>query len=207
MKKYFFFYITIVTICVTLFSSCKEPVTDVTLNKNELTLVPGETETLIAIVHPADASNDKVAWKSSNSEVATVDDSGMVTAVTNGKAIITVTTQDGRKKATCEVTVDFRSQWVGDWEFVVYPSTNYLGYISYGEQNNVICIKYMQQMPLISVKINECGDLVETVPRDLYIFGKFEGKYKVHFVLIDHSMGGPNFELTVDGIKKEGGNK
>ena len=64
MKKYFFFWIIIVTICITLFSACKEHVTDVTLNKQEIYLVIGETETLVATVYPADASNDKVKWKS-----------------------------------------------------------------------------------------------------------------------------------------------
>ena len=54
---------------------------------------------------PADATNQKVTWKSSNAAVATVDAAGKVTAVKAGEATITVTTEDGGKTATCKVTV------------------------------------------------------------------------------------------------------
>ena len=125
MKKYFFLWLAIVTICIALFSACKEPVTDVTLNKNELHLIIGETETLIATIQPANASNDKVTWTSNNPDVATVNDNGLVTAMDNGTATITVTSQDGNKTATCEVTVDYRSQWVGDWDFTTIDYVRY----------------------------------------------------------------------------------
>ncbi|MFR7987514.1 MAG: Ig-like domain-containing protein [Anaerotignum lactatifermentans] len=81
------------------------PVTGVTLDKAELTLEKGSTGTLEAKVEPSDATNKNVTWSSSNSEVATVDN-GVVTAVSAGEAIITVTTEDGAKTATCKVTVN-----------------------------------------------------------------------------------------------------
>ena len=79
-------------------------VESVKLNKSSLTLVEGDSETLEATISPSDATNKKVTWKSSNVAVATVED-GKVTAVKFGKATITVTTEDGGKTATCEVTV------------------------------------------------------------------------------------------------------
>ena len=82
-----------------------EPVQSVGLNKTELALEVGKTGTLEAIVEPSDATNKNVTWSSSNSEVATVDN-GVVTAVSAGEAIITVTTEDGAKTATCKVTVN-----------------------------------------------------------------------------------------------------
>lgn len=82
-----------------------EPVQSVGLNKTELALEVGKTGTLEAIVEPSDATNKNVTWSSSNSEVATVDN-GVVTAVSAGTAIITVTTEDGAKTATCKVTVN-----------------------------------------------------------------------------------------------------
>lgn len=82
-----------------------EPVQSVGLNKTELALEVGKTGTLEAIVEPSDATNKNVTWSSSNSEVATVDN-GVVTAVSAGEAIITVTTEDGGKTATCKVTVN-----------------------------------------------------------------------------------------------------
>lgn len=82
----------------------KVPVTGVKLNQTSAELAVGETLKLIPTVEPTDATNQNVRWTSSNTEVATVEN-GVVTAVKAGKAIITVTTDDGAKKATCTVTV------------------------------------------------------------------------------------------------------
>lgn len=82
-----------------------EPVQSVGLNKTELALEVGKTGTLEAKVEPSDATNKNVTWSSSNPEVATVDN-GVVTAVSAGEVIITVTTEDGAKTATCKVTVN-----------------------------------------------------------------------------------------------------
>jgi len=115
-NKFFTCLLILVTGCVLLFSSCiKEHVTGVTLNKTTLGLLPDESETLIATVYPDDATNRKVTWKSSNSQVATVTDNGLVTAVTDGNALITATTKDGKKTATCSVIVDYRNKWVGEY--------------------------------------------------------------------------------------------
>jgi transglutaminase/protease-like cytokinesis protein 3 len=75
---------------------------------SERTLTIGNSFTLTATVTPANATNQKVSWTSSNEAVATVDASGKVTAVAAGNATITVTTEDGSKKATCTVTVTAR---------------------------------------------------------------------------------------------------
>ena len=80
-------------------------VTEVTLDRTELTLTEGETETLTATVRPDNADNRKVTWSSDKTEVATVDGAGKVTAVKAGEAVVTVTTEDGGKTATCKVTV------------------------------------------------------------------------------------------------------
>lgn len=61
--------------------------------------------TLTATVAPADATNKNVAWSSSDTAVATVDDDGVVTALTIGTATITATTEDGSFTDTCEITV------------------------------------------------------------------------------------------------------
>lgn len=80
-------------------------VTGVTLDKTTAELTVGETATLTATVVPEDATNQKVTWSSDNTAVATVDETGTVTAVGEGTATITVTTEDGGKTAICEVTV------------------------------------------------------------------------------------------------------
>ena len=83
----------------------KVGVTEVTLNKTEVTLAPEATETLTATIAPSNAYVQTVAWSSSDETIATVDD-GVVTAVANGITTITVTaTDDNTKTATCTVTV------------------------------------------------------------------------------------------------------
>ena len=83
-----------------------DPVESVSLNKTETTLTEGDTETLVATVLPATAADKSVTWTSSDDTVATVDQTGKVTAVKEGTATITVTTTDGGKTATCAVTVE-----------------------------------------------------------------------------------------------------
>lgn len=80
-------------------------VTGITLDKKELKLGVGDTQRLIASVAPTTATNKKVLWTSSNEAVATVNETGVVTAKSLGAAIITATTEDGKKAATCAVTV------------------------------------------------------------------------------------------------------
>jgi hypothetical protein len=81
------------------------PVSGVGLNTNGLTLPVGEEATLHAIVEPADATNTNVTWGSSDDTVATVIN-GLVSALAEGSATITVTTVDGGFQASCEVTVE-----------------------------------------------------------------------------------------------------
>lgn len=96
---------------VVIFSSCSKDddetisVTGVSLNKTALSLTVDGTETLIATITPNNATNKNVQWGSSDKNIVTVSADGVVTAKTQGKAVITVTTEDGNKTATCEVTV------------------------------------------------------------------------------------------------------
>ncbi len=78
--------------------------TGVTLNKTSATLTVGDTLTLNATVTPSNATNKNLTWSSSNTSVASVSN-GVVTAKSAGNATITVTTADGGKTASCNVTV------------------------------------------------------------------------------------------------------
>ena len=89
---------------ITIDAQTNVPVTGVTLSQTELSLTEGNTAQLTATVKPDDATNKNVTWTSSDETVATVTD-GLVTALKEGTATITVTTEDGSKTATCVVTV------------------------------------------------------------------------------------------------------
>ena len=80
-------------------------VTGVSLGKTSLSLTEGASEKLLATVSPSNATNKSVTWSSSDDSVATVDQSGNVTAVKAGDATITVRTTDGGKTASCSVNV------------------------------------------------------------------------------------------------------
>lgn len=79
-------------------------VTGVSLSPKTLSLNPGKGGTLTATITPGNATNQNVTWESSDTKVVTVDN-GLVTAVAEGSATITVTTEDGNKTATCTVIV------------------------------------------------------------------------------------------------------
>ena len=80
-------------------------VDSVSLNKSTTALAKGKTEQLVAIVSPSDATNKNLTWSSSDPLVATVDSIGMVTAESLGETTITVSTTDGNKTDSCDVTV------------------------------------------------------------------------------------------------------
>lgn len=80
-------------------------VTGVTLGRTALSLAVGESETLVATVAPERAADRTVVWSSSAPAVATVDQTGKVTAVSAGSAVISVRTNDGGYTATCALTV------------------------------------------------------------------------------------------------------
>ena len=81
------------------------PVTGVTLTPETAELKVGETKNLIITVAPETATNKKYTCTSDKESVATVDNTGLITAKSVGTAKITVTTEDGNKTATCTVTV------------------------------------------------------------------------------------------------------
>ncbi len=83
------------------------PVESVSVTPVTLEMTVGDADaSLTATVSPSNATDKRVTWSSDNEKVAKVDSEGKVTAVAPGAATITVTTVDGSKTATCEVTVN-----------------------------------------------------------------------------------------------------
>ncbi len=82
------------------------PCTGIVLNKTNVSLrKKGESLPLTATIQPGNATNKSVVWRSSNTAVATVNSQGVVTAVGEGNATITVTTVSGGKVTACDVEV------------------------------------------------------------------------------------------------------
>lgn len=101
--------LSIVIIILLTLTTCKEEelfieVSGITLDTSAIELVEGESATLSATVSPGNAMNKKVLWTTSNASVVTVSN-GVLTAVSAGNAVITVTSDDRAKTAICSVTV------------------------------------------------------------------------------------------------------
>lgn len=90
-------------------TTCKvtvtQPATGITLSKKSMSVRINQMRAITATVKPADVTNSKVVWSSSNTKVATVDSSGVVKGIKAGTATITAKTVSGSKTATCKVTV------------------------------------------------------------------------------------------------------
>jgi uncharacterized protein YjdB len=100
-------------------------VTGVTLTPSTATLSANGTTQLTTTVSPSNATNKNVTWTSSNGAVATVNSSGLVTAIAAGTTTITVKTVDGSKTATCNVTVTTSN--VAVTNVTIAPTTLSLG--------------------------------------------------------------------------------
>lgn len=90
--------------CTVTVEAADIPVEEVTLDMDALTLEVDEDSQLTAAVQPGNATNSTIHWSSDNENVATVDETGKVTAVGAGTAVITA--EAGGKRDTCTVTVE-----------------------------------------------------------------------------------------------------
>lgn len=78
-----------------------KPPEQVSLNQNTVNTKIGSSVQLEATVGPSDAADKRVTWSSSNPEIATVDDTGRVSIIAPGTAVISVTTVIGEHTASC----------------------------------------------------------------------------------------------------------
>ena len=94
---------------VALFASCQEevsaPVASVALDETALVLFTGQTHDFIATVLPDNAMDKSVTWSSSDPTVASISETGKLTALKKGETTVTVTTTDGEFTAECAVEV------------------------------------------------------------------------------------------------------
>lgn len=110
-------------------------VSEVTLDKTDLPLFVGNTDTLTATVKPDDAANKALSWTSSDDKIATVDQTGKVTAVAPGTATITAAATDGSGvTATCKVTVTAKTYVLSCNVSAINFGNVYPGYTQPGAQ-------------------------------------------------------------------------
>ena len=83
------------------------PISALSLDVTSLDLAPGESRTLTVTTTPEDADRSQLTWTSDHPEIASVDESGTITANANGNAVITVSAKNGKKtiSASCSVRI------------------------------------------------------------------------------------------------------
>lgn len=128
------------------------PVTSIALSSTSLSLVEGESTTLTATISPDNATYQKIAWSSSNPNVADVDEYGTVTAYKNGSAIIYAqATDDSGISASCQVSVKrtipsaenivINEVQACNIDMFVDPSFNYGGWVElYNPTDNAVSL-------------------------------------------------------------------
>jgi hypothetical protein len=149
-------------------------VTGVTVNPATLALQIDKTRQLSAAAQPNNATNKDVTWSSSNTGVADVSSSGLVTAKAVGEATITATTQDGGKTASCAVSVTL-----------------------YDPVNEVETVKVLSEPFLMPIE-----DVFTITGRDVVVTGRVErGVVRVGDEIEIVGGGKPTKRVTVAGIE------
>ena len=105
--------------CIVTVNKTTIPAESISVTPSTKTIVEGDTLSLTAVVSPANTTNKSLTWVSNKPSVATVDNNGTVTGVSEGTAEITVKTVNN-KTATCEVTVTRgNTTWQNDWNYTL----------------------------------------------------------------------------------------
>ena len=161
----------------------------ITLSRSSATLTEGETLTLTVMVTPDDAADKSISWSSSSPSVATVDNTGKVTAIAPGTATITATANDGSGvSAQCEVTVT--------------PASYVITFLVDGEVilTNTLTRGSTINLPDVPAKegytFSGWSEVPETMPaRDVTVSGTFiVNKYLVTFKIGDEVIAANFFE-------------
>ena len=183
----------------------KRAVNEVTLNIKERTIYSGDGFDLVATLTPADANDLSVVWTSSDESVARVNTKGGVTAIKGGEAIITATSKDSGKSASCKVTVrqspesielsDKTKSLNAGTSFVlkatVLPATTYNKTVTFTSSDESVA-KVDKDGKVTALKIGECT--VKATASD----GKTVAECKIKVVVLPEKVTLNSTLLTIE---------
>lgn len=157
--------------------SVSNPITSVNLNKETTSLIVGEEEVLTYTIAPVDASITTVTWSSNDENIAYVNSAGKITTNKVGKAVITVTTTQGKFTDTCEVIVKEKTPTAvvyGDYIDSLEANKNYTingsEYLS-DEYGRISIEDEWRETTVSIIKLNADEDC-NSNPQQLYIPSK-----------------------------------
>ena len=154
-----------------------QPVTGVSLNIIETTLMVGEKAQLKASIEPDDATNKAVIWTTDDSSIATVAN-GVVTAISEGVTFIIVTTEDGEHIAYCIVTVTdiisgTENRFAPDLKIYPNPSTDLVRITGVVDTENYTSIRIINAAGVVvhTQLISNPEEIIhlEHLPKGLYL--------------------------------------
>ncbi|MBO4813510.1 MAG: Ig-like domain-containing protein, partial [Muribaculaceae bacterium] len=159
-------------------------ITSITLNKNSTSIYVGGTETLTATITPSNVIIKTLLWTSSNSNVASVDQAGKVTAKALGTAVITATTTDGTNlSASCTVNV------VPEYELLISPNIAHVRGV-----NNCT---YELAISMNNHKAISGLQFVMNLPPELSLMTDSHGDYEVW---LDDNRKARNHSISVEAV-------
>lgn len=165
--------------CKVHVSNTTHLVKEIELNETELTLAVGETFQLTAAIKPSYANNKNVVWSSKNEQVATVNETGLVTAIAGGGTRIFASSEDGGAVSVCNLRVSNPGvNEIREFEF----SPNH-GIIGVGEKLNLKPYLWKVYRSFFNVRpdfpsnftFNSDDPEVATVDNDFNIIGNKAG--------------------------------
>jgi len=155
------------------FGTIKErvAVTGISLSQTSATIGTSSTLQLTATVAPANATYQTVVWTSSNTNVATVSATGLVTSYYNGTSVITVTTQDGGYSASCALTVQFGDGTFNGIDVSMSPYSNNYSYKTIsGFDDPISCLDFSKNEPFnINVNLSSNSQTVPSIKVSLLV--------------------------------------
>ena len=152
----------------------------ITLNKQNLSLQKGQTETLVATITPSTVKNEKITWSSSNTKVAVVDSNGKVKAVGDGTAAITAKTSNG-KIAKATVTVGTAKKNIE----MLFVNTNIKnGKVDASYNDESVIFKVDDKIVMIDTGINGKYSIIKNRLKEL---SGQSGKITIDYLIISHS--------------------
>ena len=177
------------------------PISSLSFDNETIFLNLNDIRTLETTIEPINATNKDLKWSSSDESVATISENGEITAISEGQAIITVTTLDGGFSASCEVIVFFVTVFnvsnVEEWSRV-------LDFIQENGNGKTYEINILDIIDVGSISFGAIEKLVVNINGNNMLSGCIIVMYHQHVLVKDASLvwvnvNGEGAVFTMDG--------
>ncbi|WP_078381944.1 choice-of-anchor I family protein [Sutcliffiella halmapala] len=163
-----------------------KPIEGITLDQTQINLKVGETVKLHASIYPDDTTENKgLIWTSSNKAVAAVTKDGLVTAISDGKATITVQTKNGTHEAKADITVTTPTPPVTEPKPEPYSDYQDLNYNLMNELGNIVFDYPSYPQLSLELTTDKVKELVKTHPNAKVIIKKGDVEVELPLAILE----------------------